>query len=371
MTRVPMERGTEMPHAKDAKDAKGENVRKSILAVSRQLIPPRKSRRHAEHRGKPVSVSTPGRRHSGSLKGSADAWSSLYNNASKFARAGRILPLHRQPSDHRKMAAAAWFFVPEGRRRKLAGGKPAPAGAAPGYHAECGMPQRGIGEVFGVAHLGASPPPLVASGRSDRRPSPHIPGHFFDAPPGHGGIQHGFRGRRPLARTGPRLISSGVPLGRKPGGHARTKGIPGRRNCLPNSFGCGSATQCSSCLWGSSGSSPLPSDGLAGTMRSERGLQAAETCVLQRTNELSDGLFRLTERWVVVGVPLVWGARCGWTLLRPEGRAPVFLCALRALCVRPLAPPLSAFFCFRPIPHSPSAIPYSHESRNLPRRFRR
>ncbi len=63
----------------------------------------------------------------------------------------------RQPSDHRRMVADAWLFVPEGRRRKLAGGKPAPAGAAPGRHAERAMPQRGIGEVFGVAR-----PPSVA-----------------------------------------------------------------------------------------------------------------------------------------------------------------------------------------------------------------
>ena len=43
---------------------------------------------------------------------------------------------------------AAWPLVPEGRRRKLAGGRPAPAGAAPGCHAEWAMPRRGSGEVF-------------------------------------------------------------------------------------------------------------------------------------------------------------------------------------------------------------------------------
>ena len=38
--------------------------------------------------------------------------------------------------------------VPEGHRRKLAGGKAAPADAAPGRSHEITMPQRGIEEPF-------------------------------------------------------------------------------------------------------------------------------------------------------------------------------------------------------------------------------
>ena len=70
----------------------------------------------------------------------------------------------------------------------------------------------------------ASLSPLVASGRSGCRRLASIPGHFFDAPLGHGATRYGFRGRRPLTRTCPRLISSGVPPGREPGGRALTKG---------------------------------------------------------------------------------------------------------------------------------------------------
>ena len=96
--------------------------------------------------------------------------------------------------------------VPEGPRRKLAGGKPAPAGAAPGCHAERAMPQRGIGEIFGGGHLGASPSPSSARAdwaASDRPATRTI---FIDAPLGHGNTRPGFRGRRPRARTCPRPI---------------------------------------------------------------------------------------------------------------------------------------------------------------------
>ena len=146
-----------------------------------------------------------------------------------------------QPADQRRMVADAWRFVPEGHRRKLAGGKPAAAGAAPGCHADFGMPQRGIGECFGAVRPAAPPPSPVASGRSGRRGPAGIPGNFFDAPLGHEGTRHGIRGRRPLARPCPRLISSGVPLGREPGGHALTQGNDRCMTCVSNSFGCGSA----------------------------------------------------------------------------------------------------------------------------------
>ena len=129
----------------------------------------------------------------------------------------------RCPGSHQalqRIAADAWLLVPEGRRRKLAGGKPARAGAAPGCHATRTMPQRGIGEAIWVSRCKASPPPLVVSGRSNRRRSSGIPDHFFDAPLGHRATRDGFRGQRPLPRTCPRLISFGVPPGRQPCGDA-------------------------------------------------------------------------------------------------------------------------------------------------------
>ena len=176
-----------------------------------------------------------------SLRPTGCGWCSAHTAAlrEKPSRAARILPLRWQPSDHRRMAADASLLVPEGHRRKLAGGKPAAAGAAPGCHANRGLPQRGIGEVFSVAHPAAPPSPLVAAGRSGRQRSTRVPGQFFDAPLGHGATRHRFRGRRPLTRTCPRLISSGVPPGREPGGRSLTMGNHRRKNDVPKSFGCG------------------------------------------------------------------------------------------------------------------------------------
>ena len=119
-----------------------------------------------------------------------------------------------------RIAAPAGRFVPEERRRKLAGGKPAPAGAAPGSHSKRTMPQRGIGEAFGGGHPAASSPPPVASDGAGRRRWSGVPVDFFDAPLGHGATRHRFRGRRPRERTCPRLISSGVPPGRPTCDHA-------------------------------------------------------------------------------------------------------------------------------------------------------
>ena len=109
------------------------------------------------------------------------------------------------------------------------------------------MPQRGIGEVFGVARPAVAPSRLVASGRSGRQRSANLPGHFFAAPLGHGATGHGFRGRRPLARTCPRLISSGVPPGPEPRGHALTTGNHRHRNGVSKSFvGRSAALYCNS-----------------------------------------------------------------------------------------------------------------------------
>ena len=63
------------------------------------------------------------------------------------------------------------LLVPEGRRRKLAGGKPARAGAAPGCSAERAMPQRGIEEVLGCVRPAGFPPALVAPGLFLRCPA--------------------------------------------------------------------------------------------------------------------------------------------------------------------------------------------------------
>ncbi len=186
-------------------------------------------------------------------------WCSAHTAAlrAKPSRAARILPWRWQGSDHRRMVADAWLLVPEGHRRRLAGGKPAPAGAAPGRPAERGLPQRGIGEVFAVVRPATSPPLSVASGRSGRRPSPTIHGHFFDAPLGHGATRHRNRGPRPLAQTGPRLISSGVPPGREPGGHTLTKGNHRRGYGVLDPFGSGFSAWCSTYLCGSSGAARL------------------------------------------------------------------------------------------------------------------
>ena len=147
------------------------------------------------------------------------SWSALYYNTPESSWVARTWPLCRQsPAPSR--IAALWLLVPEGSRRRLAGGKAAPAGAAPGCHGKCAMPQRGIGEVFFGGRLVAARPPHVASGSPGRWRSAGIPRLFFDAPLGHRATQHRFRGRRPLARTCPRLISSGVPPGLEPGGHA-------------------------------------------------------------------------------------------------------------------------------------------------------
>ena len=59
-----------------------------------------------------------------------------------------VVPAASSPSQ--RIAVAAWLLVPEGRRRKLAGGKPASAGAAPGCGVKRDMPQRGIEEAFGA-----------------------------------------------------------------------------------------------------------------------------------------------------------------------------------------------------------------------------
>ncbi len=87
-----------------------------------------------------------------------------------------------RPRPSPRSVADAVLFVPEGPRRRLAGGKPAPAGAAPGWVAETAMPQRGIEEVFSNSFAAEFPQPS----------SPRT--IFFDAPLGHGVTRYRFRG---------------------------------------------------------------------------------------------------------------------------------------------------------------------------------
>ena len=170
-----------------------------------------------------------------------NSWISRYYNSVEPSGAARILPLPWPPADDPRIVADAFLVVPEGPRRKLAGGKPAqrarPPVAAPNGPCASGASKK----LFG---------PSVAAGRSGRQRSASIPAHFFDAPLGHGATRHRFRGRRPR-RTCPRLISSGVPPGREPGGHALTTGKHRRGNGVPKSFGCGSPALCSSRFCGS------------------------------------------------------------------------------------------------------------------------
>ena len=100
----------------------------------------------------------------------------------------------RQPAvPPRRIAVAAWLLVPEGRRRNLAGGKPASAGAAPGCRKR-DMPQRGIGEVFGAVRrrrqIGPTamvrhPGPFLRCPAGARRRSSPLPGaaSAADLPP--------------------------------------------------------------------------------------------------------------------------------------------------------------------------------------------
>ena len=116
------------------------------------------------------------------------------------------LTASRRPNKCRQRLALRPGRTPQ----EISRGQARPAGAATGCAAERAMPQRGIEEVFGGVLPAAMPPPLVVSG------------HFLRCHVGHGVTRHGFRGRRPLGRTCPRLISSGVPPGREPCGLAHS-----------------------------------------------------------------------------------------------------------------------------------------------------
>ena len=85
------------------------------------------------------------------------------------------LPDRRRPSAHGGIDPGDRLLVPEGHRRKLAGGKTAPAGAAPGWRTKRAMPQRGIGEVFRAACSQIPGQSLLASRRTgNQHPAPII-----------------------------------------------------------------------------------------------------------------------------------------------------------------------------------------------------
>ena len=73
------------------------------------------------------------------------------------------------------------------------------------------------------------------------------------------------------------------------------------RCVLANSF----SSLCSSCLCGSFASAQLNSYGLGATMQLERGLQAAETCVMDGAGEFPDAPFPLHSNGE-------WRYACGW-----------------------------------------------------------
>ena len=105
--------------------------------------------------------------------------------------------------------------VPEGRRRRLAGGKSAPADAAPGnraawLRAPAGHRRNepGCGPIAGDP-IGPRRRVVAELLRGGRRQK------LLRCPSGAWPVRRGNRGPRPLARACPRLISSGVPPGPK------------------------------------------------------------------------------------------------------------------------------------------------------------
>ena len=105
--------------------------------------------------------------------------------------------------------------VPEGRRRRLAGGKSGPADAAPGSGAEC------LHAPAGHRRTGPGRWPIAGGPICQRRRvvAEMLRGgrrqKLLRCPAGAWPGWRGDRGPRPLARACPRLISCGVPPGPK------------------------------------------------------------------------------------------------------------------------------------------------------------
>ena len=129
------------------------------------------------------------------------------------SRAPRIVLAAREdfaaapaPTDEQRIVVSALLLVPEGSRRKLAGGKPAQRARPP------------VAPPNGPGPSGASKKFLASSSPQHLRHHHHSPGPFSSMPRwGTEPLSTVSEGRRPLVRTCPRLISSGVPPGREAG----------------------------------------------------------------------------------------------------------------------------------------------------------
>ena len=114
--------------------------------------------------------------------------------------------------------------VPEGRRRRLAGGKSAPADAAPGNRAEW------LRAPAGHRRNGPGCGPIAAGPTWPRRRvvTKTPPGgrrqKLLRCPAGAWSVRRDNRGPRPLVRACPRLISCGVPPGPKARGRRQLSG---------------------------------------------------------------------------------------------------------------------------------------------------
>ncbi len=152
------------------------------------------------------------------------------------------------------------FPVPEGRRRRLAGGKSAPADAAPGNRADLFRAPAGHRR-NGPGGWPICPRRRVVTGmlRDGRRQE------ILRCPAGAWTVRRGNRGPRPLARACPRLISCGVP--------------PGPRTSCQRQF--------SGCLVVASA-----------TARSSRRARILKSCSTEKTKLRKAGSSSLTaERW--------------------------------------------------------------------------
>ena len=200
-------------------------------APGARLCPPRTSRSGPDLAGR-SRISQRLRSMRTSLRPEGRAPGARRSRRSGPDHAGRARIFHRLCSmrmslrpEGRAPWSAAPSLVPEGRQRRLAGGKAARADAAPGGRRENAMPRRGIGEKY---------PNSFARTFHSRRLA------FFDAPPGRGPICGGYRGPRPLPRTCPRLISCGVPPGRGAGVPPAAAAIsPGALDFAHASVPCG------------------------------------------------------------------------------------------------------------------------------------
>ena len=217
-----------------------------------------KPQRHDEHRGRRRSECSAFCQQSVTENWMANGVSSLPYTSSTLPRTAGKLPSCRHASVPLGSNVGTRFSVPEGRRRRLAGGKPAAAGAAPGCHAAAAMPRRGIGEAVGVASLAASPRSVAASRRSGRgcrakaaAVGGRHPVRFLRCPSG-AWINSS---RRPGAASAGADLPPANILWRPSGTETKRSlpeiGNPRCSHCVPHSFGSRSAPLCSSCLCGS------------------------------------------------------------------------------------------------------------------------